>query len=35
MVHATWGDWFVREEVEGTQPQGMAVWYLGCNGFVV
>ena len=35
MVHATWGDWFVREEVEAADPHGLSVWYLGCNGFVV
>ncbi|MFB6299655.1 MAG: MBL fold metallo-hydrolase [Halobacteriales archaeon] len=35
MVHATWDDWFVREEVEGVDPEGMSVWYLGCNGFII
>lgn len=35
MVHATWGDWFVAEEVEGDVPEWVSVWYLGCNGFVV
>lgn len=35
MVHSTWGDWFVREEVEATRPDGVSVWYLGCNGFIV
>ncbi|MFB6112115.1 MAG: MBL fold metallo-hydrolase [Halobacteriaceae archaeon] len=35
MVHATWGDWFVREEIEATDPDGLAVWYLGCNGAVL
>lgn len=35
MVHSTWGDWFVREEVEAVDPDGVAVWYLGCNGFVI
>jgi L-ascorbate 6-phosphate lactonase len=35
MVHATWGDWFLREEVEAVDPDGVAVWYLGCNGFVL
>jgi len=35
MVHSTWGDWFVREEVEATDPDGASVWYLGCNGFVL
>lgn len=35
MVHATWGDWFVRDEIEAADPDGVAVWYLGCNGFVL
>jgi L-ascorbate 6-phosphate lactonase len=34
MVHSTWGDWLVRE-IESTEPDGMSVWYLGCNAFVV
>jgi len=34
-VHATWGDWFVSEEVEATTPEGLSVWCLGCNGFVL
>ncbi|MDR9431650.1 MAG: MBL fold metallo-hydrolase [Natronomonas sp.] len=33
-IHSTWDDWLVRE-IEGTNPDGVAVWYLGCNGFVV
>lgn len=36
MVHSTWGDWFVRDEIEATDPgDGVVVWYLGCNGFVL
>ncbi|GAB7093472.1 MBL fold metallo-hydrolase [Halolamina litorea] len=36
MVHSTWGDWFVREEVEAADPGDGAIgWYLGCNGFVL
>ena len=35
MVHSTWGDWFVREEVEGASVDGASAWYLGCNGFVL
>jgi len=35
MVHATWGDWFVREEIEGATMSGASCWYLGCNGFVL
>lgn len=34
MVHATWDDWLVSE-VEQATPDGVAVWYLGCNGFVL
>jgi L-ascorbate 6-phosphate lactonase len=34
MVHSTWGDWLVSE-IERTDPDGVAVWYLGCNGFVL
>lgn len=37
MVHSTWGDWFVREEVEAADlgDGEAACWYLGCNGFVL
>jgi L-ascorbate 6-phosphate lactonase len=35
MVHSTWDDWFVREEVEATTLDGLDVWYLGCNAFVL
>lgn len=36
MGTSTWDDWFVREEVEGTDPKdGVIVWYLGCNGFIL
>ncbi|MGM0606264.1 MAG: MBL fold metallo-hydrolase [Halobacteriota archaeon] len=34
MVHATWGEWFISE-IERSDPEGVAVWYLGCNGFVL
>ncbi|MFC6835912.1 MBL fold metallo-hydrolase [Halomarina ordinaria] len=33
-VHSDWGDWLLRA-VEEADPDGLAVWYLGCNGFVV
>jgi len=29
-----WGDAFLRE-IERAEPDGVAVWYLGCNGFVL
>lgn len=35
MIEPTWNDWFVREEIEGTDPDGLSIWYLGCNGFVL
>lgn len=35
MVHSTWGDCFVLDEAEAAEPDGLWVWYLGCNGFVV
>lgn len=35
MVESTWNDWFVSEEVEGTDPDGLSIWYLGCNGFIL
>jgi len=34
MVDSDWGDWLVRA-VEDASPDGVAVWYLGCNGFVL
>lgn len=37
MVHSTWGEWFVRSAIEGSDPApgGLDVWYVGCNGFVL
>lgn len=35
MVHATWGTWFVTDEIEAMTDPGLSVWYLGCNGFVL
>ncbi|SIR83899.1 MBL fold metallo-hydrolase [Natronorubrum thiooxidans] len=34
MIESDWGDWLVRD-VEDAAPEGVAVWYLGCNGFVL
>ncbi|WP_336036745.1 MBL fold metallo-hydrolase [Halobacterium yunchengense] len=34
MVHSDWGDW-LPEAVADADPDGVAVWYLGCNGFVL
>jgi len=33
-IHSTWGEAFVREELEAAEPNGLSVWYLGGNGFV-
>lgn len=35
MIHTTWGDWFVSNEIESSSPDGVSLWYLGCNGFVL
>ena len=29
-----WGDWLLKE-IERADPDGVDVWYLGCNGFVL
>ncbi|WP_440765104.1 MBL fold metallo-hydrolase [Natronorubrum sp. DTA7] len=34
MIKSDWGDWLVRD-VEDASPDGVAIWYLGCNGFVL
>ena len=36
MADATsdWGDWLPRA-IESADPDGVSLWYLGCNGFVV
>ena len=31
-VHSDWGDWLPRA-IESADPEGLALWYLGCNGF--
>ncbi|USZ68435.1 MBL fold metallo-hydrolase [Halorussus salilacus] len=33
-IHSDWGDWLPRA-VADADPEGIAVWYLGCNGFVL
>lgn len=33
-VHSDWGDWLARE-IEAAEPDGVSIWYLGCNGFVL
>ena len=34
MVSSDWGEW-LPEAVANTTPDGVAIWYLGCNGFVL
>jgi L-ascorbate 6-phosphate lactonase len=34
MSASDWDDWLVRE-IEDADPDGVALWYLGCNGFVL
>jgi len=34
MTTSDWGDWLPRA-VEDADPDGLAVWYLGCNGFAL
>ena len=34
MITSDWGDWLVRA-VEDAEPETVAAWYLGCNGFVL
>ena len=34
MVTSDWGEWLPRA-IENTTPDGVAIWYLGCNGFVL
>lgn len=33
-VHSDWGDWLPRD-IADAAPEGVAVWYLGCNGFAL
>ncbi len=34
VVHSDWGDWLPKA-VAAAEPDGIALWYLGCNGFVL
>jgi len=34
MTESDWGDWLPRA-VEDADPDSVAVWYLGCNGFIL
>jgi L-ascorbate 6-phosphate lactonase len=33
-VHSDWGEWLPRE-IDRADPDGVALWYLGCNGFAL
>jgi L-ascorbate 6-phosphate lactonase len=33
-IHSDWGDWLPRAVAEA-DPEGVRLWYLGCNGFVL
>ena len=33
-IDSDWDDWLLRE-VSAADPDGIALWYLGCNGFVL
>ncbi len=34
MIESDWGRWLV-DAIESADPEGMAAWYLGCNGLAV
>jgi L-ascorbate 6-phosphate lactonase len=34
MTESDWDDWLLRA-IESADPDGVALWYLGCNGFVL
>jgi len=34
MTTSDWGDWLPRE-IAGAEPDGLGLWYLGCNGFAL
>lgn len=33
-IHSDWGDW-LPTAIEQATPKGVALWYLGCNGFAI
>lgn len=33
-IHSDWGEWLPRA-VEDAEPEGVRLWYLGCNGFAL
>lgn len=34
MVSSDWGDW-LPTAIDEARPEGVMIWYLGCNGFVL
>ncbi len=34
MIHSDWGDW-LPQAVADADPDGLDLWYLGCNGFIL
>jgi L-ascorbate 6-phosphate lactonase len=34
MIQSDWGDW-LPQAIESAEPDGLALWYLGCNGFAL
>lgn len=34
VIHTDWGDW-LPTAIEDATPDGVALWYLGCNGFAL
>lgn len=35
MSTSTWGSWFIHDEVEAVDPDGLSIWHIGCNGFIL
>ena len=35
MVSSDWEDWFLKNELELVDPEGLSIWFIGCNGFVL
>ena len=35
MTCSTWGTWFIHDEVEAVTPDGLSIWFIGCNGFIL
>ena len=35
MIHSDWGEWWVREDLEGADVDGLSIWFLGVTGVAV